>query len=147
MDLDDIKYGATVDGEYMEVETVDKCMKMLRYRFDDQKKTIDNLRNQIKELTDSQYKDKELQKMKAELEKMQREYNRGFQITDKEWGAIEAWKEKHDREVNGLTECNERAGGAIGGRYTFEFIPCSIGTVGTVKCGDCREKFTFRELK
>ena len=98
MDLDDIKYGATVDGEYMEVETVDKCMKMLRYRFDDQKKTIDNLRNQIKELTDSQYKDKELQKMKAELEKMQREYNRGFPITDKEWDAIETWKEKHVRK-------------------------------------------------
>ena len=64
IDLDDIKYGTTIDGKYMEVETVDNCMKMLRYRFDDQKKTIDNLRNQIKELTDSQYKDKELQKMK-----------------------------------------------------------------------------------
>lgn len=147
MDLDNLSYGMFIDGEYMEVETVDNCMKMLRYRFDDQKKTINNLRNQIKELTDSQYKDKELQKMKAELEKMQREYNRGFPITDKECGAIEAWKEKHDREVHGLTECNERAGGAIGGRYTFEFIPCSIGAVGTVKCGDCREKFTFRELK
>ena len=146
MDLDNLSYGTFVDGKYMEVETVDNCMKMLRYRFDDQKKTIDNLRNQIKELTDSQYKDKKLQKMKAELEKMQREYNRGFTITDKEWDAIETWKEKHDREVHGLTECNERAGGAIGGRYTFEFIPCSIGTIGTIKCGKCGEKFTFREL-
>ena len=63
MDLDDIKYGTTIDGEYMEVETVDKCMRMLRYRFDDQKKMIDNLRNQIKELTDSQYKDKKLQEV------------------------------------------------------------------------------------
>lgn len=147
MDLDDIKYGTTVDGEYMEVEPVDKCMKMLRCRFDDQKKTIDNLRNQIKELTDSQYKDKELQKMKTELEKTQQEYNRGFPITDKEWEAIESWQEKHDREVHGLTERNERIGGAIGGRYTFEFTPCSIGTIGLIKCGNCGEKFTFRELK
>lgn len=38
-------------------------------------------------------------------------------------------------------------GGAIGGRYTFEFIPCSIGTIGTIKCGKCGEKFIFRELK
>ena len=147
MDLDNLSYGMFIDGKYMEVETVDKCMKMLRYRFDDQKKTIDNLRNQIKELTDSQYKDKELQKMKAELEKMQREYNRGFPITDDEWKAIETWKEKHDREVHGLTECNERVGGAIGGRYIFEFIPTTIGIIGTIKCGSCGEKFTFRELK
>lgn len=116
---------------------------MLQYRFDDKNRTINNLRNQIKELTDSQYKDKKLQKMKAELEKMQREYNRGFLIIDDEWKAIETWKEKHDREVHGLIECNER----IGGRYTFEFIPCSIGTIGTIKCGKCGEKFIFRELK
>ena len=147
MDLDDIKYGTTVDGDYIEVESVDKCMKMLRCRFDDQEKTINRLRNQVKKLTDSQYKDKKLREMKDKLEAMQREYNRGFPITDKEWDAIETWKEKHDREVHGLIECNERIGGAIGGRYTFEFIPCSIGTIGTIRCGDCGEKFTFRELK
>ena len=147
MYLDDIKYRTIVDGEYMEVETVDKCMKMLRYRFNDQKKTINNLRNQIKDFTDSQYKDKELQKMKVELEKMRREYNRGFPITDKEWDAIETWKGKHDREVHGLTECNEKIGGAIGGRYIFEFIPCTIGNIGTIKCGDCGVKFIFRDLK
>lgn len=146
MDLDDIKYGTTVDGEYMEVETVDKCMRMLRYRFDDQKRTVNNLRNKINELTDSQYKDKKLREMKDKLEAMQREYNRGFPITDKEWDAIETWKEKHDREVHGLIECNERTGGAIGGRYTFEFIPTTIGIIGTIKCGSCGEKFTFREL-
>ena len=147
MDLNDIKYGATVDGEYMEVETVEKCIKMLQYRFTDQKKTIERLWNQIKELTDSQYKDKKLQEMKAELEKMQREYNRGFSITDDEWKAIETWKEKHDREAHGLTECDERVSGAIGGRYIFEFIPTTIGIIGTIKCGSCGEKFTFRELK
>ena len=146
MDLDNLSYGTFIDGKYIEVEPVDKCMKMLQYRFDGKNRTINNLRNQIKELTDSQYKEKELQKMKAELEKMQREYNRGFPITDKEWDAIEAWKEKHDREVHGLTECNERIGGAIGGRYTFEFTPCTIGTVGLIKCENCGEKFTFREL-
>ena len=147
MDLDNLSYGTFIDGKYIEVEPVDKCMKMLQYRFDGKNRTINNLRNQIKELTDSQYKEKELQKMKAELEKMQREYNRGFPITDDEWKAIETWKEKHDREVHGLTECNERVGGAIGGRYTFEFIPTTIGIIGTIKCGDCGEKFTFRELK
>ena len=45
MDLDDIKYETTVDGEYMEIEPVDKCIKMLQYRFIDQKKTIERLQN------------------------------------------------------------------------------------------------------
>ena len=52
------------------------------------------------------------------------------------------------RIYEGYSPCllSERIGGAIGGRYTFEFIPCTIGTIGTIKCGDCGEKFTFREL-
>ena len=76
MTLDDLKYGTIVDGEYMEVEPVGKCMKMLQCRFDDQAKTIERLKRQVEELTDSQYKDKELQKMEVKLKKMQREYNR-----------------------------------------------------------------------
>lgn len=146
MVLAKLKYRTIVDGEYMEVEPVDKCMKMLQCRFEDQEKTISRLRGQVKELTDSQYKDKELQKMKAELEKMQREYNRGFPITDKEWDAIEEWKEKHDREVHGLTECDERIGGAIGGRFTFEFIPTTLNVIGTIRCEECGTEFTFRKL-
>lgn len=62
------------------------------------------------------------------------------------YGDIETWKGKHDREVHGLTECNKIIGGAIGDRYTFEFIPTTIGIIGTIKCGSCGEKFTFREL-
>ena len=62
MDLDKLSYGTFIDGEYMEVEPVDKCMKMLQYRFDGKNRTINNLRNQIKELTDSQYKEKNFKK-------------------------------------------------------------------------------------
>ena len=39
-----------------------------------------------------------------------------------------------------------RAGGCCGGRYTYQFVPTSIGTVGEVICS-CGEKFTFQDLQ
>ena len=43
MDLDNLSYGTFIDGKYIEVEPVDKCMKMLQYRFDGKNRTINNL--------------------------------------------------------------------------------------------------------
>lgn len=64
-----------------------------------------------------------------------------FSISQKEWEVIKQWQEKHIKEKhNG----NDYAG-AIGGRFSFEWIPTSIGEVGTVKCS-CGEEFTFQEL-
>jgi hypothetical protein len=39
-----------------------------------------------------------------------------------------------------------RAGGAIGGTWTYKFVPTSIGTIGTCICGKCQEEFTFQDL-
>ena len=44
-----------------------------------------------------------------------------------------------------LTEMNRHNGGAIGGTFTYEFIPTSIGTIGTIKC-TCGDSFTFEDL-
>lgn len=64
-----------------------------------------------------------------------------FNISKKEWEAIKQWQEKHIKEKhNG----NDYAG-AIGGRYTYEFTPTSIGDIGAIKCG-CGAEFTFKEL-
>ena len=35
-------------------------------------------------------------------------------------------------------------GGAIGGSYTWKFVPTSIGTFGSVQCS-CGEEFSFQE--
>ena len=64
-----------------------------------------------------------------------------FNISKKEWEAIKQWQEKHIKEKHNE---NDYAG-AIGGRYSFKWIPTSIGDVGIVKCS-CGEEFTFKEL-
>ena len=49
--------------------------------------------------------------------------------------------------MHGLKTLKERvrAGGCIGGRYSYEFVSTSIGVIGIVKC-NCGAKFTFQDL-
>lgn len=105
------------------------------------------LRKENNELHDEAYKDNELIKMKKELDSFKREYYRGFPISKEEQKQIEEWKKKHEVEVHHCHTLDDRLrrSGTIGGSYTYEFIPTSIGTVGTIKC-NCGAKFTFCEL-
>lgn len=46
-------------------------------------------------------------------------------LFQKESKSDKEWQEKHDTEVHGLKTLEDRlhAGGLIGGRYTYHFIP------------------------
>lgn len=70
-----------------------------------------------------------------------------FQFLMKKKKKIEEWKNNHDRYVHMIRSIDDRLaiGGSIGGRYTYEFIPTSIGTIGVVKC-HCGEQFVFRDI-
>ena len=86
-------------------------------------------------------KDDQIAKLLEENEKLKAREYQSFIITPEERDAINSWKEKHIQEKH---SGNDYAG-AIGGRYTYEFIPTSIGTIGYIKC-HCGEEFCFREL-
>ena len=64
-----------------------------------------------------------------------------FEVSDKEMKDIEKWKKKHIKKKHGGSYYS----GAIGGRFTYSFIPTSIGDIGTIKCS-CGEEHTFKEL-
>ena len=64
-----------------------------------------------------------------------------FIITNKECKEIDKWISNHIKQKH---HGNSYAG-AIGGRFTYQFIPTSIGTVGEIICS-CGEKFCFRDL-
>lgn len=68
-------------------------------------------------------------------------------ISKEEEEKIKEWQLKHDAEKHGLKTMEQRlrAGGCCGGRYTYQFVPTSIGTIGEVICS-CGEKFTFQDL-
>ena len=100
------------------------------------------LREGLETLRDEKWKDKELQHWKEVAENALAELHRGFGIDQKEADAIRAWKKEHEKEFHNGSSYR----GAIGGGYTYEFVPTSIGTIGTIKCS-CGEKYCFRELE
>ncbi len=110
-------------------------------------KQIKYLKEENKKLKDEHYKDSEMQRMKTELKKAKDDLYRGFPISKEEEEKIKEWQLKHDAEKHGLKTMEQRlrAGGCIGGRYTYQFVPTGIGTVGEIICS-CGEKFTFQNF-
>ena len=91
----------------------------------------------LKETKEELWKDKEIQKMKAERDSAIEDLNRGFGISEEEYKNLREWKQKHYTQ--------HYLGGTIGGQYTYEFIPTSIGTIGTIKCS-CGASFDFQKI-
>lgn len=141
------EYTTYFNGEYTNVYDLDDCLRAIKCRNQDNEDTIEYLRKENKRLKEENYKDDELQKMKTQLEKMKADYWRGFPITEDEKKAIEEWKKKHEEEVHGLTtdKMRLRAQGISGGRYSYHFVPTTIGTSGVIRCS-CGAEFEFREI-
>lgn len=137
----------TETREFTRVLGLDECLAAIRMRNADNEQRIKKLEEENKRLKDEAYKDRELQAMKQRLRSMEDSYYRGFPISASEKKAIEEWAEKHDAEVHNLTTSGARikAGGVCGGRYTYHFLPTSIGTSGVIRC-HCGAEFEFREL-
>lgn len=116
---------------------------------------IEMLTNYIEELQEDKAKaqrelaefkkDKEIQYWKELYKSAQLAQRYGFPITEAESKSINEWQRKHDAKKHGLMTSQERlnAGGAIGGRYFYRFIPTSIGTSGECVCSSCHRAATL----
>lgn len=58
-----------------------------------------------------------------------------------EMSAVESWIEKHIEEKHG----GNTYARAIGGRFSYVFVPTSLGVIGTIRCG-CGEEYCFRDI-
>lgn len=122
------------DYEFTEIHPLDESLNSLKERFNDLVESNQSLQEKLQEIKDEKWADKRLQEMNEKLEKMRREYYRGFPICYEEQKKIDEWLVNH-----------RHYGGAIGGSHTYEFSPTSIGTIGKIKCM-CGEEFTFINL-
>lgn len=106
------------------------------------------LKLEIEELKSGVFENSEIQKLKEEKEKYRKDCLRGFPITEEQQKRIREWQLKHEAEIHGRKTLEERlrAGGAIGGKYHFEFITTSIGICGEIVCDECGQRFEFQEL-
>lgn len=137
----DIEYGKSINDKMILIPPIDELCVILKEKFKNQEQQIKYLNNEIKKLEDNHWKDKELQDMKKRMDQMSEDYRRGFSITKEEKEAITKWKMEHIKNKHN----NNHYAGAIGGRFSYTFIPTSIGTIGTIKCS-CGEEFTFQEI-
>lgn len=128
-------------------KTIDTFVEDIKHELQGKDIRIEYLEKQNQELRDEKYKDNELLRMESELKTMKEDYYRGFPISEEEQTSIREWMNKHDEEVHHARTLDDKLklGGCCGGRYTYEFTPTSIGTIGTVKCS-CGAKFTFQDM-
>lgn len=96
------------------------------------------LQKENERLKSETYKDEELSKMKSKYDSMKEDYYRGFPISKKESEKIKQWMNEHDFYKDTKI-------GTIGGRYTYEFQPTSLGTIGTIIDTLTGDKLTFRD--
>ena len=126
-------YGSSLDA--------DGAVEAVKYWLDHYKQSLKDAQEQVRKLREEYDKDEEVSKLKKHIESLEEESRNGFPITKEENEKIREWQQKHVKEKH---EGNSYAG-AIGGNYTYEFVPTSIGTIGTVKCS-CGEEFCFQEI-
>ena len=131
--------------EHIIVHPFEECLMAMQKRYNDAEAAIEKLEKENKALKDEHYKDGELQRIQEELASLRRARYRGFPISEEEQEKIREWQKEHDKEVHGVTDTKGylTKAGAIGGDYTYEFIPTSIGTFGSVMC-TCGAKFEFQ---
>ena len=95
--------------------------------------------NAVKKLEEFN-KDEEIVKLKKQLEeKREQEKNTYvFTVSADRVEKIRKWKKQHEKEKHN----GNSYAGAIGGRYTYEFTPTSIGEFGRIRCS-CGDHFDF----
>lgn len=96
-------------------------------------RVISSLRKENKRLKDFHYKDKELQLMKDELERMRADLNRGFPITVEDKESIDKWHEIHK------FRCPHSY-------YQYVFTENELIDYYEVKCRVCGDTFTFKKV-
>lgn len=98
------------------------------------------LQERIAYLEDEKLKDKEIEKYKKEAEDAREALRNGFAIPSSIYKKMTNWQVKHVKEKHCI-DGREIGCGAIGGRFTWSFIPTGIGTLATCTC-NCGESIS-----
>lgn len=136
--MSDTKEYILRNGELVEFIPIEKICQMILEHFNILKENNYALAEKNAKLKDEHYKNSELAKLKEAYDELIEDYHRGFGITEDESLDIKKWIRTHDKSHRGSY-------GVSGGKYIYEFVPTSIGTIGHVRCS-CGESFCFRDL-
>ena len=120
----------------------DTCINSLKEIYTRQSNIISLLKTENKKLKEERNKDEYIQHLLNRIKELESRVIFDFSISKEEEIAIEEWKRNHINEKHdGNSYC-----GAIGGRFTYEFTPTSLGDIGSIKCS-CGDEFIFKEIE
>jgi len=83
----------------------------------------------------------EVNQLKAENNRLYQKNK--FELSESQETKINVWKKSHDCKYKKSSD--EMFRGAIGGQYTYEFVPTSIGVFCGVKCS-CGQKLDISKV-
>ena len=137
--MKDVKeFITTEDHRVLEVPPVADMCEMIQLKYNRMMKECEKLWVENEHLKAETYKDEELKKWRDKYADAIDALNNGFGISNEEYEKIRVFVHEHDK-MHGCA-------GTIGGRYTYSFLPTTIGTAATIKCNSCEKTMVFREL-
>jgi hypothetical protein len=126
---------------FFHAQNIDKICDELKKAFERQTNINENLKKKLTEISDEKWKDKELKSLEEKARNAQDDLYRGFGISKEEDEKIHNWIDRHWAEQHNAFNSTDKLkkGGAIGGTFSYEFLPTSIGTVGICRCNGCQK--------
>ena len=106
---------------------------------------IQELSSENEQLKSAHFENAEIKRLQEEVESLRAESIRSFTIDEAEAAQIRNWIRQHELERHEGDDDSQRTG-AIGGNYTYSFIPTSIGVLGKIKCGLCGAELVFQDM-
>lgn len=134
------------NGKMVKIKELSECFQDIENILNEKDEQIKKLQEEVNQLKDEHYKDEKLIELQNNLKRIKDDSLRGFPISEEEKKSIEEWKMKHLKKMHWDKKNNtSQSVGAIGGRFTYRFIPTGIGVIGEIEC-TCGEKFCFQEI-
>lgn len=130
----DKKFWTNEDGHILEVPSINDLCFALKEKFARQERELEMLRVENDKLKSGIWREEEMARLKSKYDKMEKEYHRGFPISEHEQEMINQFVAEHRADF-----------GAIGGGFTYRFVPTSIGVASSIVAVN-GDELVFREL-
>ena len=120
------------NGKMVRVHPLDEALDAIRYRMIRIQEQNEKLVAENAKLKSGEWATEQMKKTLEDAERIRAEYKHGFPMTEKEVLNAEKFIREHSASVH-----NYDSKTAIGGQYTYEFTPTSIGVFSSVRCCTC----------